>query len=123
MNSLLYDAVLSQTDVNPFQRWCNDIDIQLNIKNCKITCISLKNNTIRYDYVINNITITKANKVNDLSIIFYPKHPFNAHIDVISNKSLSTLDFIKCTYKDFHDDIALKLLYFSLVRSHLEYTC
>lgn len=38
---------------------------------------------------------------------------------IITNNVLDRLGFIKCSCNDFHDDTALKLLYFSLVRSHL----
>ncbi|KAF0761870.1 Uncharacterized protein FWK35_00019659 [Aphis craccivora] len=46
---------------------------------------------------------------------------FKLHTNNIIKKSSSKLGFIKRTCKDFHDAHALKLLYFSLVRSQLEY--
>jgi hypothetical protein len=119
-----YDGgFLLRADVNSFQGWCNDNGIFLNIAKCKITSFSLKNNNFCYDYTINILTITRVNEVIYLGTTFDLKLSFNTYIDVITNKSLAKLSFIKRTCRDFLDDIALKLLYFSLVLSHLEYEC
>jgi hypothetical protein len=117
------DTVLLQVDANSFRGWCNDNVMSLNIAKCKITSLSFKNNNFCYDYTINNLTNIRINEVVDLGITFDSILSFNAHIVIITNKSLAKLGFIKRTCRDFHDDIALELLYFSLVRSHLEYAC
>jgi len=43
------------------------------------------------------------------------------HVDQLNNKSLMNLALIKRMCTDFNDASALKILYYSLVRSTLEY--
>lgn len=47
---------------------------------------------------------------------------FNHHIDNIGNEALAKLYFIKHTFKDFHYDYALEILYFILIIPKFEYT-
>jgi len=93
----------------------------LNIEKCTTISFSMKKNTTYYDYVINKIKITRVNEINDLVVIFDSKLNFNSHVQNITNKAFSKLGFLKRACKDFHDEYTLKLLFFTLIRSHLEY--
>lgn len=65
----------------------------------------------------------RVNKINHFGVTFGSKPKFKFHIkySYVIKKASSNLGFIKCTFKEFHNAHALKLLYFSLVRSRLEY--
>ncbi|KAE9529167.1 hypothetical protein AGLY_011963 [Aphis glycines] len=95
-------------------------------KRCKLYTCEEQNensdcNVITSDYKLKNIKISRVNEINDLGVTFDSKLNFKLHTNNIIKKSSSKLGFIKRTCKDFHDAHALKLLYFSLVRSQLEY--
>lgn len=46
---------------------------------------------------------------------------FNSHVNYIRNKSYKKLGLLKRMCKDFSDKSAIKILYFTLVRSHFDY--
>lgn len=57
----------------------------------------------------------------DLGVNFDPKLNFSLHTQMLKNKAMRNLRFIKRTCHSFNDPTALKTLFCSLVRSNLEY--
>lgn len=83
-------------------------------------CIySLKKTTSYFDYSLNNLSLTHND--TDLGVIFDSKLIFNKHVDYVRNKSFMKLGLLKRICIDFYDSLALKTLYFSLVRSQIVY--
>jgi len=75
---------------------------------------------ITYDYKINNNTITCVISCRNLGIVFKYSMSFSLHINNIIKKAFKMLGFIKRNWSNFKNINALKTLFFSLVRSHLE---
>lgn len=78
-------------------------------------------NPINFQYHISDSKIELVSDFKDLGIILDTKLNFSLHSEMIKNKAMRNLGFIKRTCGSFSDPIPLKLLYCSLVRSHLEY--
>ena len=84
-----------------------------------MTC-SLKGNLISYPYNINNVQLTQVTKQRDLGVLFNKDLNFLEHIENIVTNAYRKLDFIIRNSKQFAID-TIKLLYFSFVRSKLEF--
>lgn len=80
-----------------------------------------KKNMLVFDYMLNNLSVSRKNVIKDLGILFDSKLSFNHHIGYIRNKVFMKLGFLKRMRKDFDDESTLKTLYFSLVRSRFDY--
>jgi hypothetical protein len=110
-----------QTDFNNLQNWCTENNLFLNNERCKILRFNLIKNPIIFNYSFSNSHLELVSNFNDLGIIFDSKFNFSYHTEFIKNKAMHILGFIKRSCKDFHDPSVLKLLYYSLFRSNLEY--
>lgn len=117
----LSDTVVLQNAINKFIQWCDDNDLEVHSMKCQIITFSLKKITIHSDYFIRGEKIKRTENIRDLGVILDPKLSFSQHFEYISNKAHAMLAFVKrqC-YKTFNTDIA-KMLFYALVRSHLEF--
>lgn len=115
------DTVTLQDEIDKFVQWCDENGLELNIKKCKIMTFSLKRTTIKANYNIKGIPIERVDEIRDLGVIMDQKLSFTSHIEFAKKKADNCLAFVKreC-YKTLNFDNA-KLLYGSLVRSHLEF--
>lgn len=68
-----------------------------------------------------NSNIELNSQFNDLGIIYDSKLNFSLFTEMLNNKAIHNLGFIKRTYSSFINPIPLNILYCSLVCSHLEY--
>jgi hypothetical protein len=71
-----------------------------------------------FNYSINGTTLPRSNSVRDLGVVFDSKLSFTYHIASIVNFSLG---FVLRNTREFSNVDTLKLLYFTYVRSRLEY--
>ena len=117
----LSDCLSLQDDLNQLNNWCESNHLYLNIKKCKRISFTRNRALIDYDYVINNIKLERVHSIKDLGVIIDTKLNFDIHISTMVKKAYSMLGFIlRCT-KEFKNVDALKSLYFTQVRSILEY--
>lgn len=65
--------------------------------------------------------LPKADSIKDLGIIFTFSLSFSSHIQFMLMKVTRTLDFVVRNTHDFNNTLSLKVLYFSVIRSILEY--
>ena len=70
---------------------------------------------------MHDFVLPYVDEVKDLGVYFTPKLNFNRHISFIVNKAYSMLGFTSRVTKSFTDPNVLRTLYFSYVRSRLEY--
>jgi len=82
---------------------------------------SLSKNVIDYNYSISNSYIELLTNFKNLGIIFDSKLNFSAHTEMIKNKAMRNLEFIKRTCGSFRDSLSLNVLFCALVRLNLEY--
>ena len=115
------DCEKLQYDLNLVDEWCSYNGLKLNIGKCNVMSFTNKINTILYDYCINNNMLLRVDSFKDLGITFDPKLSFNLHVDIVVSEACKAYGFILRSTKDFQDTETLKLLYYSFVRSKLEY--
>lgn len=117
----LSDTVALQMAIDKFINWCDDNDLEVHSMKCKVITFSLRKISIHADYYIKGVVIERIESIRDLGVILDTKLSFSAHFEYVSNKAHAMLAFVKrhC-YKTFDTDIA-KMLFYALVRSHLEF--
>lgn len=110
-----------QSNIDCLNVWCERNNLFLNVDKCKVLTFCRKMNPIVFNYTSNSTDLERVTEMTDLGIIFDEKLNFIKHIQNITNKSMKTLGFLLRTIKDFDSVFIMKLLYFALVRSQLEY--
>lgn len=80
-----------------------------------------RQSSVQFLYNIDGDMLARSDSVKDLGIQFNSKLNFSEHINDISVKAIRMLGFIVRNCKNFTNIRALKALYYSYVRSKLEY--
>lgn len=119
--STLNDCQKLQKDLDVVSEWCVANYMHLNISKCFIISYSNKRNKITNDYTINGQVLTRSYITKDLGILFDDKLTFRQHYEHITNKANQLLGFVLRSTKGFKKPNSLLYLYYSLVRSVLEY--
>ncbi|CAK1580774.1 unnamed protein product [Parnassius mnemosyne] len=117
----LTDVKQVQEDLNRFSDYCKLNKLQLNISKCSHMTFTRQRSSIGFGYTLHNQTISRVNHIHDLGVIHDNKFIFDKHIEYIVNKASKALGFILRTSSCFRSLKAVKILYCSYVRSHLEY--
>lgn len=115
------DKVLLQEDLNRISYWCLVNNMQLNVGKCFHIKYSRKSKKFNTSYHINRSTLLQVNKVVDLGITIDSELKFIDHINGVIGKSLRMLNFINRNTREFKSEKTLKVLYYSLVRSNVDY--
>lgn len=115
------DCIFLQSQINSLEEWCNTFKLKLNESKCKVISYSRKKEPIIYKYQLNNQILNREYSTKDLGILFDNKLHFSEHISNLGATCSKTLGFIIRNCKSFNNELALKTLYYSLVRSKLEY--
>lgn len=115
------DTKKLQRAIDKFVEWCEKNGLELSIEKCLIMTFYHKKSFIKADYNIKGVPIKRSDVVKDLGVIMDRKLSFVQHMEYAKKKAETMWAFVKreC-YKSFNVDIA-KILYGSLVRSHLEF--
>lgn len=135
VNSLLYcddmklycridkreDCSQLQADLNLVNEWCKHNNLPLNPAKCSIVSYSLKKQPIVVDYSIDDVLLPRSTHFKDLGVIFDSSLSFTLHFSDIVKRSYRMLGFIIRNSQNFNNVLSLKILYFSYVRSILEY--
>ncbi len=117
----VYDALQLQNDLNKLMTWCHKNMLYVNIKKCKVMSLYRKQSPIEFEYKIDSQIIDRVSHFTDLGVIIDRKLVFNAHIDKICLKANKMLGFLMRIGKEFKDISVLIQLFYTLVRSQLEY--
>lgn len=117
----LEDCAKLQEDLSRFFDYCKSHRLSLNINKCSQITFSRKVYNIVYNYDIGGSSLNVVNQVKDLGIILDTKLSFDAHIELIVQKSMRNLGFILRNTKNFTNPFSIIILFNALVRSHLEY--
>ena len=102
--------------------WCTTWHSSVNIDKCKHLTIG-RNSNRQYSLCSNeNCIIQQCTEESDLGVIFTVDLKFSHHINSAIHKVSKMIGII---YHTFHKltPYTLRLLYTSLVRSHLDYAC
>lgn len=112
-----------QQDINTIVKWCRINKLELNIAKCNIISFTRRTEVTFqfFNYNINNVTLNRVQLIKDLGIYLDAKLSFDNHIKFITNKAYKMLGFISRSLNNFVQIDTYKLLYFTYVRSNLEY--
>lgn len=115
------DCKSLQDDLNRFYSYCSSNDLTLNYKKCSIITFTRNRDPFIFNYCIANDQIPRVSNVRDLGIILDNKLLFDVHIDYITKKANRMLGFMLRIGHRFKNPTTYFNLYFSLVRSVLEF--
>lgn len=115
------DCINLQRDIDVLNTWCLNNNLGLNISKCCIMTYSRKQTNITFNYTVTGSILDRKTVIKDLGIFFDSTLTFNYHIHNLKLTSLKNLGFIIRNSKDFRKIKTLTLLYYSFVRSKLEY--
>lgn len=115
------DCLRLQDSVDAVQRWCAKNKLLLNTGKCSVMTITKKLSPTLHEYSMEQDVLSRVDSVRDLGVLLDSKLSFSNHIEKMVSEATRMLGFILRNCKSFNNIDALKTLYFSLVRSKLEY--
>ena len=115
------DAASLQSAINKLKEWCDTNELHLNLSKCEVLTLSHKRNNVSTNYNFGNHTFEHVNQHKDLGVLIDQKLKFNEHIEAITSKATAALGFLKRFCFDLRDHQTLKVLFYTLVQSQLEY--
>ena len=118
------DRNLLQSDLDSLHQWSSKCDLNFNTKKCVALRFSRrKTSAPTQGYVLNKKTIKFAATQNDLGILVSNDLKWSSHVINIVAKANRMLGFLRGNCFHLTDVNARRLLYLSLVRSHLSFGC
>ena len=117
------DCLLLQGDIDRLTSWCSQNNVELNISKCKFISFTRKRQPTLHVYTVDGVRLSRVTSVTDLGVVFDSELRFTSHIDWVISKAFRMLGFVLRQCHDFKDVEVLKIVYYSLIRSHLEYCC
>lgn len=115
------DIKLIQNDLDRLLNWCQNNFMTLNATKCYHIKYTKKRAPIQSNYNINGTILQEVNEIRDLGVIIDSKLTFSSHINAAAKRGARMLGFIKRNTKEFRLIRTKKILYNSLVLSHLEF--
>jgi hypothetical protein len=119
--SSMEDCIKLQDDLIKVNEWCTRNQLSLNIDKCTVVSHSRKAGTIIYEYTCGKIILPRSSSQKDLGVSFDVKLSFENHVQRSIDRGYKMLGFVLRNSRSFKSVEVLKTLYFSLVRSGLEY--
>jgi hypothetical protein len=92
-----------------------------NIAKTRVVSYSRKTNVLSYEYLLCHAAITRTSSIKDLSVFYDLKLYFHNYVDFILSECIELLGLIRSITFRFSSLECLYVLYFTLVRSKLEY--
>lgn len=115
------DREALQASLDSLVLWCEANRMKLNVAKCLVLSFHRKKCPLRFDYTINDDQLKRVSQVTDLGVVIDHDLKFNAHYQNITNKAFRNLGFLYRNSREFESPDTLRVLYYSLVRSTLEY--
>lgn len=115
------DCVRLQQDLNRLKNYVIENNLKLNVSKCFKISFTRNRNIFNNTYDVGGENITNVSSVMDLGVTFDSKLIFDQHLNKIIGKSYKMLGFIFRTSRDFKCPKTFLSLYFTLVRSQLEF--
>lgn len=115
------DAMKLQGDLNQLCRFYEDNRIGVNVSKCFQISFTRKRNMLTYQYSLDKAPLERTYVTKDLGVIFDSKMSMTDHITTMVNKAFRNLGFVLRVSRPFSDAECIRVLYFSYVRSILEY--
>ena len=115
------DCILLQDQLDVVQGWCDSNRLNLNATKCKIMTYTRKQQPLQYPYSILGNILERVIVLKDLGVTFDSKLTFSHHVNTKILEAGRMFGFIVRNCRGFNDLSVLKTLFFSYVRSKLEY--
>jgi hypothetical protein len=116
-----HDCLLLQPGINSVSGWCAANSMRRNIAKTHTVSYSRKTNVLSYEYQLCHAAITSTSSINDLGVSFDSKLHFHNHVYLIFSECIKLLGLICSLTFRFSSLDCFCMLYFTLVRSKLEY--
>jgi hypothetical protein len=110
-----------QADINALCDWCLSNKLYLNVKKCFSMSFNRRKNRVLLNYSVNGKQLDQVFKIRDLGVIFDSELKFDDHLTFITNEAYKMLGFVIRNSKLFRACETIIKLYYSFVRSRLEY--
>ena len=117
----LTDCIVFQNDLDSLSVWSIRNELLFQPPKCHNLRISRKRNSFHRNYYLSGQELEIVAKERDLGVIVCKDTNWAEHLTAIVSKANRMLGFLKRNCAGILDIKALKLLYLSLVRSHLSY--
>ncbi|WP_255576948.1 hypothetical protein, partial [Enterobacter cloacae complex sp. 2DZ2F20B] len=118
----LDDCYSLQNDLNNFIIWCHNNKQNINVAKCKVITFSRSPDTTQYKYELNDTEIDRVFQIKDLGVVVDSKLSFIPHFQHICDHANRMLGFIIRNTVGFTNVDSLLVLYYSFIRSKLEYS-
>ncbi len=115
------DRKYLQLDLDALVEWSKANNLPFNVEKCFSITYTRKVLPVRTEYTIDNCILQQVSENKDLGVILDSKLSFKNHINYMVKKSRSMLGFLMRNSVNFTNVQNIQTLYYSLVRSHLEY--
>lgn len=115
------DCYLLQSDLNTFATYCKNNSLFINTDKCFSISFTRNTNRITFEYSIDSIALRRERRAGDLGVLFDEKMIFDQHIDIVVNKALKMLGFVKRQFPQFSRNTTLISLYYAYVFSRLNF--
>lgn len=115
------DANMLQNDLNMLVEWGEENQLSLNIKKCDFIRVTRKTNPIETSYNIKGEKLQRVEHIRDLGVQIEHNLVFNKQLQNSVSNAKRNLGMIMRHSKIFSNASTLKILYFSLVRTHLDF--
>ena len=110
-----------QVNASMFYELSTQQGLELNVSKCKVMSMSKRRSMFMYDYTFNSRSIEQTRRITDLGVVFNDRFTFKDDLTFKISRSRWMLGFLKRQAQEFSDPTALKVLYFSIIRSRMEY--
>ena len=116
----LTDCIILQQDLNTLFHWATTWNMSFNPDKCEYMKITLKHNTISYNYTMSNAKSKEVSTAKYLGVTINNHLTWSNHINNICHKALSVKAFLQRNLTSCPPNIKL-LCYITMVRFILEY--
>lgn len=114
------DCRFIQQNLDKIYLWSIKNKLNFNIDKCFVLSFSRKKTHFNYEYMMNKRALARVWEMRDLGVIFDTQLTFRSHINDITKRASRMYGFIVRNCKEL-DVVCVRTLYFSYVRSILEY--
>lgn len=115
------DCRYLQDLINAFANWCEKNLLSLSIQKCSVISFTRKRLPVVWTYAVGGEALERVYVVKDLGVLLDAKLTYDNHYCNIITKAIRNLGFLIRTAKEFRDLSCLRVLFYALVRSHLEF--
>lgn len=115
------DCIILQNELDRVVAWCTNNSLKLNVSKCKYLTFTRKLQFVRFNYNVNGNIIERCTEFKDLGVIFDSQLSFSQHINYATQSASKLLGFFSRNWSCFSRIEIIKTLFYSFIRSKLEY--